>query len=68
MQSYFIGGWPKDLRTAHVKQWHEENDPKSENRDVATGTQRFVPPPNYSDLLDHLYNFFESVREDNLAL
>jgi len=35
---------------------------------VATGTQRFVPPPNYSDLLDHLYNFFESVREDNLAL
>lgn len=62
MPSYFIGGWPRDLRTAYVKQWHEENDPKPESREVATGTQRFVPPPNYSDLLDHLYNFFESVR------
>ena len=68
MPSYFIGGWPRDLRTAYVKQWHEENDPKPESREVATGTQRFVPPPNYSDLLDHLYNFFESVRTRNASV
>ena len=60
--SYFAYGWPGDLRTAYFDDWHEAHDPKPEDWAVIAGRRRFIPPPNYSDLKDHFYNFFESVR------
>lgn len=54
--------WPRDLRNAYVRKWHEDNDAKVGESKVATGTQTYVAPPGYSDVREHLNRFFVSVK------
>jgi predicted dehydrogenase len=58
--SYYTGSFPKAMRTAYEKQWHEQNDPKIGQEPVAE-TVAFKGP-DFDDVKPHLWNYFEAVR------
>jgi predicted dehydrogenase len=58
--SYYAYSFPRALRDAYFKKWHEENDPKIGQ---APMPQSFAfTGPDYDDTRPHLWNFFEAVR------
>ena len=59
---YYCTSYPEKMRDAYKKAWHEENDPKPGTAKAIEGTETYVFPPNYRDLNDHLWSFFESVK------
>lgn len=62
-ESYSIYGWPKKLRDEYFAQWRRDHPlPEPGKFTVEAEVETFVPPPRYSDVPDHLANFFESVR------
>ena len=62
-ESYSIYGWPKKLRDQYLEEWHANHpQPKPGQWKEDAQAEVFVPPPGYSDLVDHENNFFNSVR------
>jgi predicted dehydrogenase len=59
---YYTSSYPAKMRAAYDKEWHEKNDPKLGAAQPVEGEQTFSYPPNYSELEEHLWNFFQSVR------
>ena len=62
-ESYSIFGWPTKLRDEYLKKWKEEHPlPEPLKFAVDQETEVYVPPAGYSDVSDHIANFFDSVR------
>ena len=59
--SYYVGSYPRALRDAYLKKWHEENDPKIGQPVVMPETISFSGP-DFDDVRPHLWTFFEAVR------
>src|SRR5213592_2036742 len=58
--SYYANSFPRAMREAYFRKWHEENDPKlGQERMSETITFR---APDYDDVRPHLWTFFEAVR------
>jgi predicted dehydrogenase len=58
--SYYTNSFPKAMRDAYVKKWHEEHDPAP-----GTGTTEEAVTyrgPLMDDVKPHLWNFFQAVR------
>ncbi len=65
-ESYSIYGWPAKLRNEYFQGWRKEHAlPDPGKFAVDEQTEVFAPPPHYSDVPDHLANFFNSVRTRN---
>lgn len=58
--SYYTGSYPAAMRTAYLKQWHEQNDPKFGQAPMPEAVT--FRGPDYDDTRPHLWNFFEAVR------
>ena len=58
--SYYAYSFPRALRDAYFKKWHEENDPKIGQ--VPMPETISFSGPDYDDIRPHLWNFFEAVR------
>lgn len=59
--SYYTTSFPRDLREAYYKKWHEEHDP-------APGKEPLAETINYKgddwdDLRPHLWTYFQGVRK-----
>ncbi len=62
-EDYSIYGWPKKLRDEYLAKWTKEHpEPKPGDFKIDEDSEVFTPPPNYSDMSDHLANFFHAVR------
>jgi predicted dehydrogenase len=62
-EGYSVVGWPKDLRTQYLANWKEEHPlPGPFTSKVVDEVETFIPPPGYSDVVDHEANFFNAVR------
>jgi predicted dehydrogenase len=59
--SYYTGSYPRAMRDAYLKKWHEENDPKLGAREPMSEAVSFRGP-DFDDLTPHLWNYFEAVR------
>ena len=58
--SYYAYSFPRAMREAYFKQWHEENDPILASLPLEeTITFR---GPDFDDIRPHLANFFDAVR------
>jgi predicted dehydrogenase len=57
---YYAGSFPRAMRDAYVKKWHEENDPKLGQNALAEVIS--IHGPDYDELTPHLWTFFEAVR------
>jgi predicted dehydrogenase len=58
--SYYDSSFPRAMRGAYEKRWHEENDPKM-GQEPMPETISFRAP-DYDDMKPHLWNFFQAVR------
>src|SRR5713226_3707083 len=58
--SYYDSGFPRAMRGAYEKKWHEENDPTLGHEPMPE-TVAFKGP-DYDDIKPHLWTFFEAVR------
>jgi predicted dehydrogenase len=61
--SYYDSGFPKEMRTAYEKQWHEENDPKLGHEPMPESIS--FRGPDYDDMKPHLWTFFQAVKSRN---
>ena len=62
-EGYSVVGWPKELRTQYLANWEQEHPlPAPFTSKVVDEGEAFVPPPGYSDVVDHEANFFNAVR------
>jgi len=62
-EGYSIYGWPADLRTQYLAQWEKEHPgPGPLASNVEAETEVFQVPRGYNDTVDHVANFFNSVR------
>jgi predicted dehydrogenase len=62
-EDYSVDGWPKKLRDQYLEDWRKKHPrPEPGHFKVGEDEKVFVPPPDYSDMSDHLANFFNSVR------
>jgi predicted dehydrogenase len=58
--SWYANSFPRQLREAYLKQWHEEHDPALGHEPIREGTvYRGV---NYNEVKPHLWNFFQAVK------
>jgi predicted dehydrogenase len=58
--SWYTGSFPRVLREAYVKQWHEEHDSVPGHEPVPESVVfRSVP---YDEVKPHLWNFFQAVK------
>lgn len=58
--SYYAFGFPRELREAYFKKWHEEHDPAPGKEPALEGfTYRGI---SWDDLRPHLWTFFDAVR------
>ncbi len=58
--SYYAYSFPRALRDAYFKKWHEQNDPKINQ--VPMPETISYSGPDYDDTRPHLWNFFDAVR------
>jgi predicted dehydrogenase len=58
--SYYASSYPRALRDAYVKKWHEDNDPKLGQQPMFEAIT--IRGPHFDDTRPHLWNFFEAVR------
>jgi len=58
--SYYDSGFPRAMRSAYEKQWHQENDPKLGHEPMPETIS--FRGPDYDDMRPHLSTFFEAVR------
>jgi predicted dehydrogenase len=62
-EGYSLIGWPRKLREQYLAEWREQNPlPQPGNFSVEEETEVFAPPSGYSDVPEHIANFFDSVR------
>jgi predicted dehydrogenase len=62
-EGYSIWGWPADLRAQYLAQWQAEHPTAAPlSTSVETELEIFQPPAGYNDTVDHVANFFNSVR------
>ncbi|HEY4900503.1 MAG TPA: Gfo/Idh/MocA family oxidoreductase [Terriglobales bacterium] len=62
-EGYSVVGWPADLRKQYLAQWEQEHPlPAPFVSKLTEGVETYVPPPGYSDVVDHQANFFNAVR------
>lgn len=62
-EDYSILGWPKKLRDEYLGNWRKEHAaPDPGQFKIDEGEEIFTPPHGYSDMSDHLANFFRAVR------
>ena len=62
-ESYSVLGWPKAMREEYFRKFREEHPlPALLKAAVDQESVSFLPPPGYSDVPDHVANFFNSVR------
>jgi predicted dehydrogenase len=58
--SYYAYGFPRELREAYFKKWHEEHDPAPGKEPALEGfSYRGV---SWDELRPHLFTFFDAVR------
>lgn len=58
--SYYASSFPRALREAYFKKWHEENDPRPGQAPLSEVIS--FRGPGYNDIRPHLWNFFDAVR------
>ena len=58
--SYYAGSFPRAMRQAYVKKWHEENDARL--RQEAMSESMTFRGPDYDDLTPHLTTYFNAVK------
>jgi predicted dehydrogenase len=58
--SYYDNGFPRAMREAYEKKWHEENDPKLGQEPMPETV--VYKGPDYDDVKPHLWAFFQGVR------
>jgi predicted dehydrogenase len=62
-EDYSVFGWPKKLRDAYYEDWAKKHPKPEPNKwKIGSDEEVYTPPPGYSDMTDHLANFFHSVR------
>ncbi len=62
-EDYTIGSWPKAQRDEYIAKWNREHPkPGPGESQVGSAEEVYAAPPGYSDLVDHLANFFQAVR------
>ena len=62
-EGYSIYGWPAEMRKAYLDQWEKEHPGTAPLAgSVDQEAESYATPPHYSDTVDHLANFFDSVR------
>jgi len=62
-EGYSINGWPSDLRAQYLAQWQAEHPPTPPLESaVGVETEVFEVPSGYNDTVDHVANFFSSIR------
>lgn len=62
-EDYSIGSWPDKQREEYMAQWnHDHPRPGQGEYKVESGEEIYTVPEGYSDLVDHLNNFFQAVR------
>jgi predicted dehydrogenase len=58
--SYYAYSFPREMREAYFKKWHDDNDPKPGKEPlVETYTYK---GDDWDDLRPHLWNYFQAVR------
>jgi predicted dehydrogenase len=58
--SWYASSFPKALRDAYYKQWHEDHDMSLEREKTIEATT--FKGANYNDVKPHLWNFFQAVK------
>jgi predicted dehydrogenase len=58
--SYYANSFPRALREAYAKKWHEENDARLARELMSEGL--VIRGPHWDDTTPHLMGFFEAVR------
>jgi len=58
--SYYASGFPKGMRTAYEKEWHEKNDPKIGQEPMPESIS--FRGPDYDDMKPHLWTYFQAVK------
>jgi predicted dehydrogenase len=58
--SWYGGSFPRPLRDAYVKQWHQEHDPPIGHEPLPESV--VFRSVQYDDLKPHLWNFFQAVK------
>jgi predicted dehydrogenase len=58
--SYYANSFPRVLREAYTKEWHQKHDPVPGKETGLEGI-RYVAP-SWSEVKPHLWNFFQAVR------
>ena len=58
--SYYAYSFPRELREAYFKKWHEENDPKPGQAPMPESIS--IQGPDIDELRPHLSTYFEAVR------
>ncbi len=58
--SWYASSFPKALRDAYYKQWHEQHDMPLEREKTVEATT--FKGANYNDVKPHLWNFFQAVK------
>ncbi|MFN2398549.1 MAG: gfo/Idh/MocA family oxidoreductase, partial [Gemmatimonadaceae bacterium] len=58
--SYYAGSFPRAMREAYVRKWHQDNDPKQDQK--AMPEKISFRGPDYDDIVPHLRTFFDAVR------
>ena len=62
-ESYSVLGWPKAMREEYIRKFREEHpQPGPLKSAVDQESESFLPPSGYSDVPNHVANFFNSVR------
>ena len=62
-EDYSTIGWPKKLRDEYNANWSKTHPhPEPSKWKLESEDEVYTPPPGYSDMTDHLANFFNSVR------
>lgn len=62
-EDYSVFGWPAKLRNEYYAKWWKDHPaPEPGKFQVKEDEEVYTPPPGYSDMTDHLANFFHSVR------
>ena len=58
--SWYAGSFPRALRDAYYKKWHEEHDPALGHEPISEAT--VFRGVDYNDVKPHLWNFFQAVK------
>ena len=62
-EDYSIGAWPRKEREEYIANWNKQHPkPSIGEYKLDSEAEVYVPPPGYSDMVDHLNNFFQSVK------